>query len=285
MKPIVSVVIPCFNAQKYLWQTLQSLEEQSLTAFETIIVNDGSDDKDMLKYLDGLDKNKYEIINTENRGLPAARNLGISRATGEFILPLDSDDWLHPYALEQFVDKIKCCPLKTFCYSQIILFGSKQGILYKSFNPFEQLFFNQIPYCILFRKTAWANIGGYDENMTQGYEDWEFNIRLIADGFQGHIISTPAFNYRVSANGMLMSRSVKVHSQLWQYIITKHPQLYTFKSLFSNWKRCLHLESTRPTYLYFIWYFLFTILPHPLFNILFKILRPLRQSNSKTHRT
>lgn len=282
-QPQVSVVIPCYNSHKYLQQTLQSVTKQTLPLFEIIIVNDGSDDQDTVEFLNGLDQKIYKLITTENRGLPAARNRGISEAKSEFILPLDSDDWIEPKAIELLVNKLLSCPVATFSYSQIILCGSKKGILQKSFNPFEQLFFNQIPYCIMFRKSAWAKMGGYDETMREGYEDWEFNIRLIAAGFTGKIIAEPVFNYRVSQSGMLMSNSIKVHAQLWHFIMKKHSQLYTWSSLFPLWKRCLKLQSTRPTYLYFVWILLFKILPHSLFNRLFKVLRMFRHSNSKAH--
>ena len=72
-----------------------------------------------------------------------------------------------------------------FCISSLSLKGELNGSLYKKYNFFDQLFFNQLPYCLLFPKNAVQQMGCYDEGMKDGYEDWEFNIRLGKNGFRG----------------------------------------------------------------------------------------------------
>jgi GT2 family glycosyltransferase len=72
-------------------------------------------------------------------------------------------------------------------------------------NRFDQLFLNQLPYCMLIRKSAWQAAGGYDETMRDGSEDWEFNIRLSGAGFRGIELAKPLFVCSVRPDGMLLS--------------------------------------------------------------------------------
>ena len=58
----------------------------------------------------------------------------------------------------------------------------------------EQLFLNQMPYCILLSKHIWSKVGKYDETMVDGYEDWEFNIRLGINGYYGIVVQKPLFH-------------------------------------------------------------------------------------------
>ena len=93
MKPLVSVIVPVYNAEKYLDETIISIVHQTLQNIEIILVNDGSSDSsgeicDTWKKRDS----RIEVIHTINRGPSAARNTGISIAKGEYILPVDSDD-------------------------------------------------------------------------------------------------------------------------------------------------------------------------------------------------
>ena len=283
--PEVSVIIPCYNSHLYLDQTLLSLEHQSFDNFEVIIVNDGSSDPDTISFLECIDSRKYKVINLDqNRGLPAARNAGISAAVGKFVLPLDSDDWLAPEAVEEMLKVIKAIGSSAFVYSSIYLHNEKDGILHKQYNPFEQLFFNQIPYCILFEKDIWRKVGGYDEYMRGGYEDWEFNLRLIHFDCHGTVIRKPFLNYRVSSNGMLLSSSLRQHAEIWHYIMKKYPNSYTASGLLFCWNRWRGTPSNKPLAFYLVWILIFKILPFRVTNKLFLLLRVFSSSNNKKFR-
>src|SRR3569833_2488803 len=80
--------------------------------------------------------------------------------------------------------------------------GALGGLLPRYLSRFDHLFLNRLPYALLLRKSAWQSIGGYDAGMRDGYEDWEFNIRLVLAGWQGVRIARPLFIYYVSAEGM-----------------------------------------------------------------------------------
>ena len=101
MNPNISIVIPVYNGQPYLSKTLSCLKKQSLQNFQVIFVNDGSSD-DSLKYLQetAAADSRFLILDQPHRGAGAARNYGLSAATGDYVLFSDCDDLLQPNALE-----------------------------------------------------------------------------------------------------------------------------------------------------------------------------------------
>lgn len=98
---MISIIVPVYGVENYLRRCLDSLRVQTCADFEAILVDDGSPDAsgaicDSYATMD----HRFRVIHRENGGLSAARNTGLADATGEWILFLDSDDWLHPRALE-----------------------------------------------------------------------------------------------------------------------------------------------------------------------------------------
>lgn len=99
--PIISIIIPVYNVEKYLRRCLDSVLNQTFSDWQAICVNDGSpdgSDKILAEYA-ARDK-RFVIVNKENGGLSDARNVGMTHATGEYIMYLDSDDFIHPQTME-----------------------------------------------------------------------------------------------------------------------------------------------------------------------------------------
>ena len=275
--PEISVILPCYNSHQYLQQTLDSLRAQTFRDFEIVLVDDGSNDPDTIAYLNAM-SGDVRMIRQVNMGLPAARNTAFRNARGTYVLPLDCDDWLDPEYLQTALKTLKASPEKTVVYSHLNVFGDVTGILRKNYNFFEQLFLNQLPYCLLMPKAAWKELGGYDETMRQGYEDWEFNIRLGAHEYFGVAMEDALFHYRVSQSGMLKSISRSKHGRLWDSIQKKNPQTYKLGNLFKTWRAWRKKPSTYPLGLYFGWLFLHRLLPNAIFAKLFQMLLPYSHS-------
>jgi glycosyltransferase involved in cell wall biosynthesis len=108
MVPFISIIVPVYNGEKFIVRLIKTVENQTIHNFEMICVDDGSTD-DTAKFLDDYEK-KYEwltVIHQDNKGLADARNSGIERALGEYIMFLDADDYWESNTIEQVTDRIK----------------------------------------------------------------------------------------------------------------------------------------------------------------------------------
>lgn len=267
----VSIVIPCYNSGATINQTIDSAKAQTWGDVEIIVVDDGSCDPVTVATLDAL--SGIRLLRQPNAGLPAARNAGIAAATGDYVLPLDADDWLEPEAVAALLSTLQATPTATYAYSHMQLEGEAQGVLAKSYNFFEQLFLNQMPYSLLLPKDVWKKVGGYDETMHRGYEDWEFNIKLGIHGYFGVVVPRPLFHYRVTSGGMLLSRSNRLHGELWREIQDKHTSTYLAGNLIAVWRDWRNKPATYPLWMYFGWLFIHRLLPQASFSALFRYLR------------
>lgn len=223
---LVSIVIPCYNDYLYIEEAFKSAINQTYNNTEVILVDDGSNQKTK-NIISTFNDTKLKVITQENRGLSAARNFGIENAKGEFILLHDADDKFDPTFIEKalpyFYDEkcgaVTCWGRKFFEDELLGEFRPKGGSL-KNF-----LFKNSAVGTSLLRKTCWKDIGGYDENMKLGYEDWEFYIRLT----QKHtiaVIPEILFFYRQGQNSMRKVALKNHDKSIKQFIYIKHKKLY-----------------------------------------------------------
>lgn len=213
--PLAAVIIPCFNYGKYLPAAVESALNQTLGNTEVIVVNDGSTEPLTLSVLKEIEKDpRISVINQENRGLPAARNAGIRVTGARYITCLDADDLIDPTYLEKAVTVLETRPDVGLAYSFAQLFGDVEEIWYtETLDPAKLLQYNHIPVVAVFRREAWEKVGGYDEDMRIGYEDWDFWLRLAREGYRGWLIPEPLFKHR--RHGKTMThRAQEKHVQL-----------------------------------------------------------------------
>jgi len=265
--PRVTVMLPCYNAHRFLGEALDSVRRQTLTDIEILVVDDGSTDPATIACIAALAPD-VRVVRQENRGLAGARNTGFREARGEWVLPLDCDDMLAPTMLEHCLAAATAAGT-AYAHAQIEVFGDESGVVRKRFNFFEQLATNQLPYCLLLKRAVWLDAGGYDETMRHGYEDWEFNIRLGARGHFGVQVDEPLFRYRVSRSGMLKSVSQRRHAEIWTYIQQRHTALYSVAGLWRTWKQWRGRPSTHPLILVWGLVLLGRLLPGQAFNAVF----------------
>jgi glycosyltransferase involved in cell wall biosynthesis len=236
-RPAVSVVVPCYNGGRFVDQLLATLTRQTFQDFETIIVDDGSTDEATRAKLDSLDPS-IRVIHQDNRGMSGARNSGIAAARSDLVLVVDCDDEIDPNYLAEAVPLLKDAPPDVaFVFTHTRLAGAASGIVRCFFNPFALLFANTLPSCMMLRKRCCDAVGGYDESMREGYEDWEFYLRLARAGFRGIEIPKPYYIYHVSPTGMLFGVATRVHGKLWRYMRTKHAESYRLWNLVTLWSK------------------------------------------------
>ena len=274
---LISIIIPCFNSGNVLKRAVDSVIKQTWPETEIVLVNDGSNDKKTIEILNSYSQlSQITLINQNNLGLSAARNAGVKESKGDYLFFLDSDDWIEPDAMELMLCFYKDNDEEGFVFSDIILEGEVNKEIKNNYNFFEQLFINKLPYSIFISKETWLKNGGYDEKMKTGYEDWDFNIRLGASNVYGKRLAKYLFHYNVSNSGMLISKSSKNHSKIWNYIIKKNNNLYSIKNLFINWKKWRKSQSSYPLIFLIIWFSIFQSLPAPITSKLFIRIRNLK---------
>lgn len=105
---ILSIIIPIYNMELYLEECLESLINEVTDKFEIILVNDGSMDRSLEICNQYINKyNNIQLVNQENRGLSAARNMGLSKASGEYITFIDPDDWVKNNYIKTIIKEVK----------------------------------------------------------------------------------------------------------------------------------------------------------------------------------
>jgi glycosyltransferase involved in cell wall biosynthesis/ActR/RegA family two-component response regulator len=133
--PKISVIIPNYNRADLIRETLVSVEKQTLTPFEVIIVDDGSTDHSLQVIRDWKEKSKLDvhIFNNQNtKGQSGALNFGIAKASGEYIAMQDSDDLWAPCHLRQLTDALTLAPQCDIAFSRIQVFGAAKDIFQKT---------------------------------------------------------------------------------------------------------------------------------------------------------
>jgi glycosyltransferase involved in cell wall biosynthesis len=220
----VSIVIPFYNLGAYLPDTISSIERQTFSDWDLIIVNDGSTEEASVQVLNEY-RSKYTVYDKINGGLPETRNFGISRTNSEYIVCIDADDTIEPTYVEEMYNSMhKDCEIG-ISTSWVRLFENENAVWKTSdFDPLMLLRSNCLHVSSMFRRKCWEEVSGYNESMV-GYQDWDFWLSIVERGYHWKTIQKPLFNYRVRSNSMVKS-SNKRRSELLGQIIEKHESLY-----------------------------------------------------------
>jgi len=231
--PRVSVIIPCFNLGQYLPEALESVRRQTFSDVETIVVDDGSTDEETRAVLARVTGPRTSVVRSDNRGLSAARNLGISKSAGEYICSLDADDMLEPTWLEKGVAVLDQAPEVAFVSHWIQAFGDETWEWRPGRCDLDVLLdMNAVNGAALFRRSVVDTTGGFDESMRDGCEDWEFWIRVTEAGFRGAIIPEILYRYRRRPDSMSrIMNATDTRLRLLRELIEKHSASYQTRLL------------------------------------------------------
>lgn len=185
----VLIVIPAYNAEKYIGDTLRSVLNSTYENIVVVVVNDGSTDKTEVE-AKKFDDERLVVISRPNSGMSASRNFGIETFDTDFIALVDSDDIWHPRKIEIQVDVMRQNQDVGFCYSDFIKYwggetstfensivsneldGNLSGYIYH-----KMLLTNwALPSSVMFRRSLWHDLGPFlcDDQQT---DDWEYFVR------------------------------------------------------------------------------------------------------------
>jgi len=225
--PRVSVVVTCFNLGEYVPEALASVKAQTLQEVETVIVDDGSTDAFTVARLDALAEDGWRVLRTANRGLPAARNLGIRESRAEFICCLDADDSLRPPYLQKAVAALEANGRAGFVTCFYELFDGSEGrhCCPRPRLP-RMLVRNEAVVASVFRREAWAAAGGYCESLP-AMQDWDLWISILEKGWEGELLPEVLFDYRIRAGSMYSeTRKPANYARIVAMIHARHARLY-----------------------------------------------------------
>lgn len=226
--PVISVIVPCYNQAIYLPETLQSVFEQEFQDWECIIVSDGSLDntEEIARQWEKKDK-RFKYFYKENGGLSNARNYGIRHASGEYILPLDSDDKIGELYIKEGINAFVANPNVKLVYSNLVLFGAKDQKLVTPDYRYEDMLTENRIFCSgIYRKDDYLKTNGYNPNMKGGLEDWDFWLSLLTPDDVVVKLSAFHFFYRIKEGSMLRSIDHTKNEQLLLQIFKNHVSLY-----------------------------------------------------------
>ena len=235
--PRVSMIIPCFDQGRWVEDAVASVFDQTFDSWEIVLVDDGSTDAATIRVLDEIARwPRVRLVRQGNRGLPAARNAGIARSMGEFIVPLDADDALEPTFLDEMIAALSPHPEAAFAHCWARLFGDIDAVwVTRPFNRYWQRLSNGVVGCVLLRKAAWEAVGGYDETMVRGHEDWELWTRLDGAGWEQVRVNRVLFRYRKHDVSMSVGSEAAFEAGFAE-VRERNPELYT-RSVLESLKR------------------------------------------------
>jgi glycosyltransferase involved in cell wall biosynthesis len=220
----IAVVIPCFNDGATVGDTVASVRTQE--ACELVVVNDGSDDETTRRRLAELEQDGVRVVHQENRGLSAARMAGVEATDARYVMPIDADDALEPGALTALGDALDAHPEASAAWGDTLVFGDVERVdvhSARALDPWRITFFNGMPYSTMVRRTALADVGGWQLN--GGYEDWDLWMALAEHGHSGVRIPRTTVRYRVHGSRMWRD-AVRRHEQIVAVLRERHARLF-----------------------------------------------------------
>lgn len=199
MKPLVSVIVPIYNAAPYLQETLDSILASTYKPIEVVMVDDGSTDDSLSIAKSYCEQHaECQVIAQENQGVSVARNTAIRAAKGTYVLPVDADDKIADTFIQKAVDVIEDNDNIRVVGCRCWMFGAvnKEWKL-PAFSRSLLARKNMIPATALYRKVDWERCGGYCEQEIYR-EDWDFWISMMELGGTFYKIDEILFYYRIS---------------------------------------------------------------------------------------
>lgn len=199
-KPLVSVIMPVYNAEEYLEEAVNSAIVSNYSPLELILVDDGSTDGSHHLAQQLAEKTGTTVIKVykqANAGPCVARNYAVSLAKGKYIFPLDADDKVGPDFFAEAVDVMEADNDVKVVYAHAEFFGERTGEW--KLAPYSRELLarkNMIPISAMYRRSDWVRVGGYCKEII-AREDWEFWISILKNG--GEVI-------RLSPGRIVLSR-------------------------------------------------------------------------------
>ncbi len=225
--PLVSVIVPAYNAADTVLETIQSVLQQSLQDLELIVVDDGSTDN-TLAVVNTVRDSRLKLFSFENGGAAAARNRGIEQATGAFLSFIDADDLWVPDKLQKQLQALQQNPAAGGAYSWTLIMDAAGESFYpgncESFagDVYGQLLLSNFIGSgsnMLIRREAIEQTGGFDSSL-RSHEDWDYYLRLSRH-WPFAVVNEPQILYRKTDTSLCSNFEV-----MEEYIFVLHDKMF-----------------------------------------------------------
>jgi glycosyltransferase involved in cell wall biosynthesis len=240
--PLVSVIMPAYNAAEHIAETIESVLIQNYRNFELIVVDDGSTDNTR-KIVTSFENDKIKYFYKDNGGPSGARNLAIKEAKGQYIMPLDADDMMTPDFIARHLAEFEKHPDVDLVYSDVLLIDENSTPIRIMNKPEYQdqrylirdLFCAGhpiVPFRLGIRRSVFEKIGFYDEDLLIG-EDYDMMRRFVKAGLKLHHLSEPLHLRRMrtdSLSGNFSAQKAKCHFE----VIKRFTDTFTYDELFPD---------------------------------------------------
>lgn len=240
IKNILSIIIPCYNVEKYIGGTIDSLKKQKRQDIEFLFVNDGSTDgtKAIIEEFASSD-NRVKLIDQTNGGVSAARNAALAVATGDYIYLLDGDDYLTDNATDAMISYLQFSQCDMLL-SNIWFVKKARKTLYRHklkegiYTP-ERLYskcviFPLPPQNIYKREIITANVIQFNEKIKAG-EVYEFTAHFLNHAHQVYVVDDSFAHYVMRSS----SATHKINHGADRSVITLAEALYQYNAKFANY--------------------------------------------------
>jgi glycosyltransferase involved in cell wall biosynthesis len=240
---LISIIIPAYNAERYIAETIQSVINQTYKNWELIIVDDGATDGTSKIITSFLHNSRIKYYYQKNSGVAKARNFGILKSSGEYIAVLDADDVWENTNLKKKISLLEKHPNTGWVFSDMLEGDAEmKNIQASPRGRGDQILENILLWegevvpgpCsnVVFRRKCITNGIRFDENLSTA-ADQDFCIQL-ARAFKGEHIPEPLWVYRVLGNSM--SRNIRVMEKEHTYVFNKVAKQKLFRSFWFRQK-------------------------------------------------
>jgi glycosyltransferase involved in cell wall biosynthesis len=241
---MISVIIPLYNKEKYIYETIHSVICQTFTKFELLIINDGSTDSS-LNILESIIDDRIKIFNKKNNGVSSARNYGIKKSIYHYVTFLDADDIIEPEYLSNIVNLIHNYP-NHFCFSTNYKFQKNNTIIFPRFRKINHIsevyilddfikYSSRYPVItsssITLNKEVFNKVGLFNINISQG-EDIDMWLR-ISKYYNIVFLNKCLVLYKVNSEGNTYSMPITIKNNFISYFHPKDHINYIYFSQYS----------------------------------------------------
>lgn len=226
--PLVTVAVSLHDYKRFIIPCLESIRSQTLRSLDLIVVDDASTDgseKAVLRWLKRRGRRfaRWRLLRHDrNAGLARTRNTAFADSRTPYVFVMDADNLLLPRCLERLSSALGGCRAD-FAFSYFHAFGEEDYLM--NLKPWDPELLRRKPYLdamALVRRSTWKRLGGYRRQMVQGWEDYDFWLRLARVGGRGVQVPEVLARYRVHMRSMLNTETAPDEHRLRRYFLREH---------------------------------------------------------------